>query len=103
MMVSFDKVFKPTVEDEIRSYEKLLELHKEQIGQCSTCIRHIPPVNYPIVTDYGRCQLGDPKMFYNKIVDQSIDCTNYKEDTISVMVWEKILTDLKEKEKQDYE
>ena len=99
MMVSFDKVFKPIIEDEIRSYEKLLELHKEQIGQCSTCIHHIPPVDYPVVTNYGRCLLGDPKMFYYKIVEQSIDCTNYKEDTISVMVWEKILTDLKEKEK----
>lgn len=99
MIVNFDKVFKPTIEDEIRSYEKLLELHKEQIGQCSTCIHHVPPVNYPVVTDYGRCLLGDPKMFYDKILDQSIDCTNYKEDTISVMTWEKILTDLKEKEK----
>ena len=99
MMVSFDKVFKPTIEDEIRSYEKLLELHKEQISQCSTCIHHIPLVNYPVVTNYGRCQLGDPKMFYYKNVDQSIDCANYKEDTISVMTWEKILKDLKEKEK----
>ena len=99
MIVNFDKVFKPTIEDEIRSYEKLLELHKEQIGQCSTCIHYVPPVNYPVVIDYGRCRLGDPKMFYDKIFDQSIDCTNYKEDTISVMVWEKILTDLKEKEK----
>ena len=52
MMVSFDEAFKPTIEDEIRSYEKLLELHKEQIGQCSTCIHHVPPVNYPVVTDY---------------------------------------------------
>lgn len=99
MMVSFDKVFKATVEDEIRLYEKLLELHKEQIGQCSTCIYYLSPVNSPIVTDYGRCRLGDPKMFYDKIFDQSIDCTNYEEDTISVTVWENVLTDLKEKEK----
>lgn len=98
MMVSFDKVFKPTIEDEIRSYEKLLELHKEQIGQCSTCIHHIPPVNYPVVTDYGKCRLSESN-FYDRIFDQSIDCTNYEEDTISVMVWEKALTDLKEKEK----
>ena len=99
MMVSFDKVFKPTIEDEIRSYEKLLELHKEQIGQCSTCIHYVPPDNNPIVTDYGKCRLGDPKMFYDKIFDQSIDCTNYEEDTTSVIVWENVLTDLKEKEK----
>lgn len=99
MIVNFDKVFKPTIEDEIRSYEKLLELHKEQIGQCSTCIHYVPPANYPIVTDYGKCRLGDPKMFYDKILDQSIDCANYEEDTISVTVWENVLTDLQEKEK----
>ena len=99
MMASFDKVFKPTIEDEIQSYEKLLELHKEQIGQCSTCIHYVPPANYPVVTDYGRCQLGDPKMFYDKIFDQSIDCTNYEEDMISVTVWENVLMDLQEKEK----
>lgn len=98
MMVSFDKVFKPTIEDEIRSYEKLLELHKEQIGQCSTCVYCVSPVNNPVVTDYGSCRLSEPN-FYDRIVNQSIDCANYEEDTISVMVWEKILTDLKEKEK----
>ena len=99
MMVSFDKAFKSTIEDEIRSYEKLLELHKEQIGQCSTCLYYVSGVNNPIVTDYGRCRLGDPNMFYDKIFNQSIDCTKYEEDTISVLALEKILTDLKEKEK----
>lgn len=98
MMVSFDKVFNPTIEDEIRSYEKLLELHKEQIGQCSTCIHYVPPVNSPIVTDYGRCQLNEPN-FYDRIFDQSIDCANYEEDTTSAVAWEKILKTLKEKEK----
>ena len=99
MIVNFDKVFKPTIEDEIRSYEKLLELHKEQIGQCSTCIHYVSPANYPIVTDYGKCRLGDPKMFYDKIFDQSIDCAKYEEDMISVTVWENVLTDLQEMEK----
>lgn len=98
MIVNFDKVFKSTIEDEIRSYEKLLELHKEQIGQCSTCIHHIPPVNYPVVTDYGSCRLSEPN-FYDRIVDQSIDCAKYEEDTASVRSWENVLKSLKEEEK----
>lgn len=98
MMVSFDKVFRPTIEDEIRSYEKLLESHKEQVGQCSNCVYYLSPVNNPIVTDYGRCQLSEPN-FYDRIFDQSINCANYEEDTTSTIAWEKILKTLKEKEK----
>ena len=46
MMVSFDKVFKPSVEDEIRSYEKLLELHSEglldrEISELIGCSREL--------------------------------------------------------------
>lgn len=98
MMVSFDKVFKPTIEDEIRSYEKLLELHKEQISQCSTCVYYLSPLSAVLSLDYGSCQLSE-SIFYDRIFDQSIDCANYEEDTTSTVAWEKILKTLKEKEK----
>lgn len=32
------EIFDPTPEEQIEMYEKLLQLHKEQIGQCSTCV-----------------------------------------------------------------
>lgn len=76
MMVDFDKVFKPTKEDEIRSYEILVKLHRESIGECCTCKNYIAsPSDLPgFVTDYGACRL-------NKDIFHEKECESYEEDT----------------------
>ena len=60
MMIDFRRIFRPTAAEQIQDYELLLRLHKEQIGQCSTCANHLPSDMPGHVTDYGECCVDSP-------------------------------------------
>lgn len=83
MMADFNSISNPTAEDLIHQYEMLINLHRESVGKCSTCVNHIPtPPDLPgFVTDYGECELKKD-IFYDKVCGLTdAECDGYKEDT----------------------
>lgn len=77
------KIFCPSTEDNIAWYERIIELHNEQFGECSTCIHHISPdPTLPgFVTDYGSCKL-DIDIFEKKVCSvNKVECDWYKNNT----------------------
>lgn len=97
------EIFDPTPEEQIEMYEKLLQLHKEQIGQCSTCVHYIPTSLPGFVTDYGKCR-ANSVLFTKKVTDQKeIGCFFYMEETKYINNLKKLIDELKgEKDVNDY-
>lgn len=96
-MVSFDKAFKPSIEQQIESYENLIKLHKNNIGQCCTCLNHVSTLlNLPgYVIDYGECKLSNP-IFSRKVNRfDDVACSDYKEETVRLKSWMDELNRLK--------
>lgn len=56
MSSKLQRIFNPTIEEQIQDYEFLLKLHTEQLGQCSTCANLISGDMSGVVTDYGMCR-----------------------------------------------
>lgn len=80
MLADFRRVFFPTKEELIKDYERVLKLHNDQIGQCSTCVFHTPSEMPGFVTDYGDCQVNSP-IFLEKVCgSKDIDCAHYAEN-----------------------
>lgn len=73
----------PSPEHKIEQFEMLIRIHKEQIGDCSTC-KHLipPPADLPgFVTDYGECELNKG-IFHKKVCHlEDQKCDDYEEDT----------------------
>ena len=79
MMVDFDRVFNPTIKEQIEDLETALRIHNEAIKKkwCSTC-KHwkAPPDNLPgFVENHGDCD------FYH-VVDATLNCSDYEIDEI---------------------
>lgn len=76
------RIFNPTAEELIRDYEFLLELHMEQLGQCSTCANLIPGDMSGVVTDYGMCRKNSP-LFSAKVCGREDKiCSLYVEKSV---------------------
>lgn len=60
MASKLQRIFNPTIEEQIQDYEFLLKLHTEQLGQCSTCANLIHGDMSGVVTDYGMCRKNSP-------------------------------------------
>lgn len=97
-MADFEKIFKPTKEQELEQYKKMLEIHKSQIGHCTTCLRYEPSTMPGFVTDYGEClsHMVEKEEFTKRVVS-SFDkvslnsCEFYVEDfTAAVLLEAKI-------------
>lgn len=76
------KIFCPTIEEEISQYKKIVELHNEQIGECSTCCYYIKPCLPGFVEDRGGC-MWSCDVFIDKVLhlDKRISCERYEENT----------------------
>lgn len=95
MMASFRETFFPTKEEQIKSLEKFIELHNEQIGHCSTCAFHEPTDAPGFVTDYGSCRADSP-IFAKKVCGlEEIDCSSYEEDFSIINLAKDSLAELK--------
>lgn len=82
MSSKLQRIFNPTVEEQIQDYELLLKLHTEQFGQCSTCINLIPGDMSGVVTDYGICRKNSP-LFSAKVCGrEEKDCSMYVEKSV---------------------
>lgn len=76
------RIFNPTIEEQIQDYEFLLELHREQLGQCSTCANLIPGDMSGVVTDYGMCRKNSP-LFSAKVCGREDKiCSLYVEKSV---------------------
>ena len=76
------RIFNPTAEEQIQDYKFLLELHREQLGQCSTCANLIPGDMSGVVTDYGMCRKNSP-LFSAKVCGRTDKtCLLYLETSV---------------------
>ena len=41
MLVDFNKVFRKTKEEKIKIYEDILQMYKDNVGTCRTCVHYI--------------------------------------------------------------
>lgn len=83
------RTFCPSKEEEI----ELIELHRKHIGDCSTCLSHIPTDAPGFVTDYGDCLVKSP-IFLHKVCGMTEEgCPLYTENAIAL---EMLLTKLRE-------
>lgn len=83
MTISFDKVFRPTKEDQIFMCKMIVDFHRNHVGECSTCKWLTPPPSdLPgFVTDYGDCVLSKD-IFYDKVcLRKDLECDAYEENT----------------------
>ena len=82
MSAKIRRIFNPTAEELIQDYEFLLELHMEQLGQCSTCANLIPGDMSGVVTDYGMCRKNSP-LFSAKVCGREDKiCSLYVEKSV---------------------
>ena len=76
------RIFNPTAEEQIQDYKFLLELHREQLGQCSTCANLISGDMSGVVTDYGMCRKNIP-LFSAKVCGRTDKtCSLYLETSV---------------------
>ena len=76
------RIFNPTPEEQIQDYKFLLELHREQLGQCSTCANLITGDMSGVVTDYGICRINSP-LFSAKVCGRTDKiCSLYLEKSV---------------------
>ena len=95
MMSSFRKVFNPTKEELIESFETVSKLHQDNLYHCSTCAHHFLTDMPGFVTDYGSCRLNSP-IFTEKVCGlRDIECPYYVEDITEVNRLKELLKDLK--------
>lgn len=96
---SIREIFNPTPDEQIELYEKLIGLHNEQIGQCSTCIYYVPTKMPGFVTDYGYCR-AKSVIFSKKVTThKEIGCFYYMEETNYVNNLKKLVNELKGEKK----
>lgn len=82
MSAKIRRIFNPTAEELIQDYEFLLELHREQLGQCSTCANLIPGDMSGVVTDYGMCRKNS-QLFSAKVCGREDKiCSLYVEKSV---------------------
>lgn len=98
-MIDFNKIFNPTVDEQIKQYEQLLTLHNKHIGYCSTCVHYKPSQMPGFVEDYGECDLVLPSFPMKVISQKSTDCLYYKENTAQVEKLKEKIETLKKEEK----
>lgn len=80
MFVSFNKIFNPTIGEQIEQIKKIIELRRKHIGHCVTCSHYIALDAPGFIEDYGRCKLN-VSLFAKKVCGLSSDkCPNYKEE-----------------------
>lgn len=85
MASKLQRIFNPTIEEQIQDYEFLLKLHTEQLGQCSTCANLIPGDMSGVVTDYGMCRKNSP-LFSAKVCGREDKiCQLYVEKSVKFL------------------
>lgn len=86
MRTTIKQIFAPTKEEEIASIERLIQLHKEHIGDCPTCLYYCPTDAPGFVTDYGDC-LAKSSVFEKRVCSLSNeDCPLYKESMVALQM-----------------
>lgn len=92
MRTKIEQIFAPTEEEEIASIECLIQLHKEHIGDCSTCLSYTPG----FVMGYGDC-LAKSSVFEKRVCGPSDEsCPLYKENMVALQMLTEKLKELRE-------
>lgn len=95
------RIFNPTPEEQIQDYKFLLELHREQLGQCSTCANLIPGDMSGVVTDYGMCRKNSPLFSAKACGRTDKTCSLYLETSVKSL--EQEIERLRRQSKQEGE
>ncbi len=83
-MNSLRRIFRPTKEERLSYLKRLLQLHREQIGFCSTCV-HLDPGTTFSPDNHGECEVDEP-IFARKACEiwTAEPCPQYVESTALV-------------------
>lgn len=101
MSSKLQRIFNPTIEEQIQDYELLLKLHTEQLGQCSTCANLISGDMSGVATDYGMCRKNSP-LFSAKVCGREDKiCSLYVEKSVKSL--EQEIERLRRQSKQEGE
>lgn len=104
MFVDFNKVFKKTKEEEIKMYEDILQMYKDNVGTCRTCVHYIyyafnPNGIYTVVV--GKDEECDicPDIFAKSINRKSSEniCPYYEYDQSKEKFCDEKIKEIKEK------
>lgn len=77
MLVDFNEIFHPTIEEDIEAFKNLIKIHDSQFGRCSTC-RHYKCED---VLDPARCDVKDRDLFLQRLLDKNnTGCDRYEYD-----------------------
>ena len=104
MLVDFNKVFRKTKEEEIKMYEDILQMYKDNVGTCRTCVHYIyhtfnPKGIYTVVV--GKREECDicPDIFTKSINRKPTEniCPYYEYDQSKEKFWEEKIKEIKER------
>lgn len=104
MLVDFNKVFRKTKEEEIKMYEDILQMYKDNIGTCRTCAHYIyyafdPKGIYTIVV--GKREACDlcPDIFTKSINRKPSEniCSYYEYDKSKEILFSEKIKEIKER------
>ena len=104
MLVDFNKVFRKTKEEKIKIYEDILQMYKDNIGTCRTCVHYIyyafdPKGIYTIVVGKREacdlCQDIFTKSI-NKKPSENI-CSYYEYDKSKEILFSEKIKEIKER------
>ena len=99
MFSDFRRTFQPTVDEQIEQYERLLSLHNEQIGCCSTCTHYKPSQMPGFVEDHGECDLTLPYFAMKVISHKNTECLYYVENIAKIEILKQKIEKLKGEKK----
>ena len=97
--MDFRKIFQPTNEEKIKTYENLLEIQKKFHGRCCTCKNYEGSNERGFIIDYGKCKVNCNLFTKKVIAKEFINCDSYIEDNEFVEVIKKQIKQLKGKQK----
>lgn len=99
--MDFRKIFQPTKEERIKTYEHLLELQKKYHGRCCSCKNYEGSNERGFVTDYGKCKVNCGLFTKKVIAKENIDCKSYVEDVENVKMIKESIKKLKGEKNED--
>lgn len=97
-MSALKNIFAPERDVRIQQLKHLIDLHENQLRQCSTCGNYIPPNRETpgFVEDYGECAKKSPLFDLRIIGSTTTDCSFYFEDPIFQELVEQQLKELED-------
>lgn len=103
MLVDFNKVFRKTKEEEIKMYKDILQMYKDNVGTCRTCVHYIYHTFnskgiYTVVGKREACDLC-PGIFTESINRKPSEniCSHYEYDKSKEILFSEKIKEIKER------